>query len=166
MVTIDAQLFGVATFQPTEVGSSSNAELQIDLGNPDKTYAENTYTYSTSAVQPFFHVNTTYLVEADTPISVTLSAYAQADAYDDGGSTVDGAFMAAWVDPYFTIDPDSANADLYQIALSPGVGNEPFAGLPSLGVPEPSTWAMMLLGFARLGFLGYRASRKSGALAA
>jgi hypothetical protein len=24
------------------------------------------------------------------------------------------------------------------------------------GVPEPSTWAMMLLGFAGLGFAGYR----------
>jgi hypothetical protein len=27
-------------------------------------------------------------------------------------------------------------------------------------VPEPSTWAMMLLGFAGLGFMGYRASAK------
>jgi hypothetical protein len=27
-------------------------------------------------------------------------------------------------------------------------------------VPEPSTWAMMLLGFAGLGFFGYRASRR------
>jgi hypothetical protein len=33
-------------------------------------------------------------------------------------------------------------------------------------VPEPSTWAMMLLGFAGLGFVGYRASRRSVALAA
>ena len=33
-------------------------------------------------------------------------------------------------------------------------------------IPEPSTWAMMLLGFAGLGFAGYRASRKSAALAA
>jgi PEP-CTERM motif len=33
-------------------------------------------------------------------------------------------------------------------------------------VPEPSTWAMMLLGFAGLGYAGYRASRKSVALAA
>ena len=32
--------------------------------------------------------------------------------------------------------------------------------------PEPSTWAMMLLGFAGLGFAGYRASRKNVALAA
>jgi hypothetical protein len=33
-------------------------------------------------------------------------------------------------------------------------------------IPEASTWAMMLLAFAGLGFLGYRASRKSAAFAA
>ena len=32
--------------------------------------------------------------------------------------------------------------------------------------PEPSTWAMKMLGFASLGFAGARASRKSAALAA
>jgi hypothetical protein len=32
-------------------------------------------------------------------------------------------------------------------------------------VPEPSTWAMMLAGFAGLGFLGYRKVRQ-GKLAA
>ena len=32
-------------------------------------------------------------------------------------------------------------------------------------VPEPSTWATMLLGFAGLGFAGYRASRRSAAAA-
>jgi PEP-CTERM motif len=31
--------------------------------------------------------------------------------------------------------------------------------------PEPATWAMMVIGFAGLGALGYRASRKSAALA-
>jgi len=33
------------------------------------------------------------------------------------------------------------------------------------GVPEPSTWAMMALGFAGLGFAGYRTSRKRVAVA-
>ncbi len=36
----------------------------------------------------------------------------------------------------------------------------------SAGVPEPSAWAMMLLGFAGLCFAGSRASRKSVAFAA
>jgi hypothetical protein len=31
----------------------------------------------------------------------------------------------------------------------------------SAAVPEPSAWAMMLLGFAGLSFAGYRASRRA-----
>jgi hypothetical protein len=33
-------------------------------------------------------------------------------------------------------------------------------------VPEPATWTMMLLGFAGLGFAGYRASRRATAIVA
>ena len=32
---------------------------------------------------------------------------------------------------------------------------------PPTAVPEPSTWAMMVVGFAGLGFAGYRASRRT-----
>jgi hypothetical protein len=32
---------------------------------------------------------------------------------------------------------------------------------PIAAVPEPSTWAMMLLGFAGLAFVAYRASHRS-----
>jgi hypothetical protein len=35
-----------------------------------------------------------------------------------------------------------------------------------VGIPEPSTWAMMLLGFAGLGFVAYRKSRTKTTLAA
>jgi PEP-CTERM motif len=38
------------------------------------------------------------------------------------------------------------------------VGQVEVFGSPA--VPEPSTWAMMLLGFAGLGFAGYRRTRK------
>jgi hypothetical protein len=36
----------------------------------------------------------------------------------------------------------------------------------STSVPEPSTWAMMLLGFAGLGFAGYRKGKGAAAFAA
>ena len=34
------------------------------------------------------------------------------------------------------------------------------------GVPEPSTWAMMILGFAGIGFMAYRRKSKSALMAA
>jgi PEP-CTERM motif len=45
---------------------------------------------------------------------------------------------------------------------SAGPGWTPLPGFPDgtiLNVPEPSTWAMMLLGFAGLGLVGYRRAR-------
>ena len=38
-------------------------------------------------------------------------------------------------------------------------------GLDFVAVPEPSTWAMILLGFVGLGFAGRRASRRQAAAA-
>jgi hypothetical protein len=38
----------------------------------------------------------------------------------------------------------------------------PILGSPTTPIPEPSTWAMMLLGFAGLGYAGYRRSRSAG----
>ena len=42
-------------------------------------------------------------------------------------------------------------------------GKPGWALYDSLGTPEPSTWAMMLLGFAGLGYAGYRRARKGSA---
>ena len=41
-----------------------------------------------------------------------------------------------------------------------------YGGVALANVPKSSTWAMMLLGFAGLGFAGYRAARKGVSLAA
>jgi PEP-CTERM motif len=51
-----------------------------------------------------------------------------------------------------------AHPATYSISLFPGADGQAFGSGQgfSTGVPEPSTWAMMLLGFAGLGFAGYR----------
>ena len=43
--------------------------------------------------------------------------------------------------------------------------NQNFTLVIGTVVPEPSTWAMMALGFAGLGLLGYRKTRRDNALA-
>jgi hypothetical protein len=54
-----------------------------------------------------------------------------------------------------TVSPD-------QLATGGLVGNEAAAGI----IPEPSTWVMIMLGFAGIGLVGYRTKRASGATAA
>ena len=41
------------------------------------------------------------------------------------------------------------------------IADTPYTLPPPTAIPEPSTWAMMLLGFAGLGFLGYRRTAKA-----
>ncbi len=53
-------------------------------------------------------------------------------------------------------------------AVLTGTGAEDFVDIAQLSgttVPEPSTWAMLLLGFAGLGYAGYRARRSAVAAA-
>jgi PEP-CTERM motif len=60
----------------------------------------------------------------------------------------------------------AANATDYSIGLYPGTIGQGFTGTGqgfTLGVPEPSTWAMMLIGFAGLGFAGYRRGKAKAA---
>jgi len=59
----------------------------------------------------------------------------------------------------FSIDPSFLGASNYSIETSFGVGNVS-------AVPEPSTWAMMIFGFAGVGFMAYRRKSKPALMAA
>ncbi len=76
----------------------------------------------------------------------------------EGGSAFSTPLVAGLTGTY---DTDVA---LNLASASYVSGDGVVSGRPSV-VPEPSTWAMVLLGFAALGFGSYRASRKSAALA-
>ena len=83
---------------------------------------------------------------------ISLTAYSGEAEYIDLYVQVDGqagraGTAYASIDPYIHVDPSFAQADDYAVIVSPGIGNSP-AGA---GVPEPTTWAMILIGFGGLG---------------
>jgi len=55
--------------------------------------------------------------------------------------------------------PPLVGSTVYTVTGSVRYGDAVNAGVAT--IPEPSTWAMMLLGFTGLGFVGYRKSRKA-----
>jgi hypothetical protein len=79
---------------------------------------------------------------------------------------------------YFCFNASGGSCDLNPSSISIGVdlnggggtpfaetGNFQFATVAS-AVPEPSTWAMMILGFAGVGFMAYRRKSKPAFIAA
>jgi uncharacterized protein (TIGR03118 family) len=58
------------------------------------------------------------------------------------------------------------NGNPLALYFTDGINGEKDGLFGVISVPEPSTWAMMLAGFASLGFAGYHASRKSAAVTA
>jgi hypothetical protein len=90
-------------------------------------------------------------------LAFTLANGDAVDLWSNGvfpGSTV-ADYGLTFATPIPATDPDyTVSADQY------------IAGGVTVTVPEPSTWAMMVLGFAGLGFAGYRRSSKAACIAA
>jgi PEP-CTERM motif len=92
------------------------------------------------------------------------------------GVTGSGEGTQGFVDPIGGPGPLpalGAFADPFDIVLNglPAAQVEGFTAAlefapATTAVPEPSTWAMMLAGFAGLGLMGWRGSRKAAAHAA
>ena len=103
-------------------------------------------------------VGETIYLMPNVPIGVnaSISVYSES-IYGTGAPfdpTQDSGSADGFIDPTFALTGQYAN--LYHIE---GVPAEPATG----AVPEPSTWAMILLGFAGLGCVGYRKARNGKA---
>jgi hypothetical protein len=73
-------------------------------------------------------------------------------------------FKVLGIDESLGLDPNNSTAFVTQVTFT---GDGVFTGTMTAitAVPEPSTWAMMILGFAGVGYMTYR-RRKTAALAA
>jgi hypothetical protein len=108
-----------------------------------------------------YEIDFWYNINAGTPNAVTMSF--------DGVQLFNGTNLPIgdWTHVSFTATATSSST-----VLLFGLRQDPaFSGLDDISVnavaavPEPATWAMMILGFAGVGFMAYRRSRKDNGLA-
>lgn len=108
-----------------------------------------------------------------TPIDFYANVFLPGDWTTAGTSTgdyTDLSWNSAFSTPTFTYNSgtNTTTISTADFAFVPSVGGGPDLTFTLVGsvVPEPSTLAMLLLGFAGLGLAGYRTSSKAGRLAA
>jgi hypothetical protein len=116
-----------------------------------------------------------------TPLDPFSSAFTQALGINNAGEIVGfytdaGGFQHGYIDNggvFTTFDPAGSQSTTINGVNNLGdfVGfftnpNDSVVGfVATTGVPEPSTWALMLLGFTGLGFAAYRRGRRQAATA-
>jgi hypothetical protein len=109
-----------------------------------------------------------FLFEDNATISVTGNDRVAVDKYltFDFGADDGGIFSLATTNPVGTWCNGSGGQDTCPQGLTlfgapPDESTNPFSETEILAaVPEPSTWAMMLLGLVGLGYAGYRRARQ------
>lgn len=117
------------------VGYGGDAFMRVDLGNLGPTILVCAVRYYSCDAPTSEAVTESVTVQSNTLHSIEIQATAS--------SALNGFGSWSKADSYIVIDPAFlANHPGYSLIVSPGV---------SLGVPEPTSWAMMTLGVASLG---------------
>jgi PEP-CTERM motif len=104
------------------------------------------------SASPMFTLGAKISLLTNTVYVINLSATGGAANFDAAPFSGSGS---ALIDPYFALDSSVANPSDYTLFFSPGIINQPIGS----GVPEPSTWALLGLGFAAFQVLRLRGRR-------
>jgi len=98
-------------------------------------------------------------------ISFVFAQQLAADTLYNFGPGGVSRFEVLGIDASLGLDPSNSTAFVSQVTFT---GDGQFTGSMTAitAVPEPSTWAMMILGFAGLGFMAYRRKSKPALMAA
>ena len=117
--------------------SSSAGTLTNDASQQEKLG----YSYDVTG-SDHFSEDGIFLAKTNQEYQVLIRVYVDGAVYGAGGFIS----IYASIDPQILIAPGTPNSDGYSLMFSPRVGDGPITS-----IPEPSTWAMMFLGFAGLG---------------
>jgi PEP-CTERM motif len=152
---------------------SANAEIRYDFTAYSAfdfgygTLTEGSFTYfSPNFVVPNFTVPVADLASCSAAFSSSGPVACGDQSFLNNISYETILFGISVTNLYYYFDPTAfSTPGTYQTVL---FGDAQAAQLvvSIVSVPEPSTWAMMLIGFAGLGFVGYRARRTAWIVAA
>jgi hypothetical protein len=139
--------FGDTTNYMAVLGNGSEEIAFSSLKNAFGLYWGSVDTYN---LLTFFNGNTAVATITGSDVQPPMLANGGQTDYASNGYVVIGAL------PFFdsVVVSSSANSFEFDNVLA-GVGTTQFTA----GVPEPSTWAMLLVGFAGLGYAGFRRSK-------
>jgi hypothetical protein len=147
--------------------------LNFNLDNTDDILGPATYATGTAYTNDFDNVGPVYhFAFFDVTGAADVNSLFGAQ-YIPVGSAFDTFFQdnggySSWVFVGVEDSPitqsDDWNDTIYAFKGVAPVGAV-IGGGGAPGTPEPSTWVMMIMGFAGLGFAGYRTSRKSAVAA-
>jgi hypothetical protein len=172
--TLTGEDLGGLTLTPGVYFFASSAELTGELtlnseGDPDAAFVFQIGSTLTTAsasdikfingangAEVFWQVGSSATLGTTTQFSGSIVAKASI-SFDTGANIACGRAIA--LTGAVTLEGDDIGTGGCD---SPPGGS---SGGPPTTVPEPSTWAMMLLGFAGLGFAGYRRTMKRSPLA-
>lgn len=155
--------WAVIDISPTSIWANSGPTLNGSPYAALNNYAFNNPTYITKVGGGTFDFTDTYMKGWD-----GLRSAGHITGYNNGNQVGDVSFdvsPSAWTDVFANF----SNVDKVVISFSiPNVNS--YGGYILLdnttvngvsAVPEPSTWAMLVLGFAGIGFMAYRRKNKA-----
>jgi PEP-CTERM motif len=119
--------------------TTSSVSMMVTAATPADDPDTN-YSLSTSNNGPFFQ-SFNIVPNVEYEVVMGASATAAVAATDDSSPSLTST---ASIDPTFTVSPDDASD--FALIFSSGIGNS-----SESAAPEPSTWAMMLIGFGSVG---------------
>jgi hypothetical protein len=150
----------------TLVGSTPNSvdlALTMNFTTPALGNVPNTFTFNlvstTNTSDPNASADYVYFPSSFSTETFVISGTTYRVQLLGFGNVVGDGFLSSDTTQLHVREGLHATADLFAEVTSqtpPGVG----------GVPEPSTWAMMILGFAGIGYMAYRRKNKSALMAA
>jgi hypothetical protein len=153
-------------------GNGSSQNFSLAYGSNSQTFSQ-TFNYPTPGT---FSPNFSYFAIYAEPFQQYGYKYTTSNWVDSGHYEADcnGFGYCSgyhWVDTSHYVYQDVYGWNTYTANFNTGLvnGSTPLnvvSAVPLSAVPEPSTWAMMLLGFAGVGFMAYRRKSKPALMAA